>query len=296
MDLVSRRSPSVNVDEASRGRVSYVRVKDWGSGKAEDVGELQVESSSQTFSAEAPFYEQVARRLEALQAEGALAVAQPAGAAPLPPFERWAFAEAHYVQHLADLLCVHTALEAAVARAQVTVQRGEPGATSRLADAVALFGAAQGLARAQHIATDLAAILGAPCDEAAPPPLPNAAAYAGYITRAAERCERAGDGEETALSAAKLLTSAFVVMLTLLTSGNRVGAAATEKLGLFARGAVNTYRTFPTHVERPLEAFVAAVNAAGEAMREAEREAFMAELPAAMQKTSLLLEALAKER
>lgn len=286
----------MNADEASRGRVSYVRVKDWGSGKAEDVGELQVESASQTFSAEAPFYEQVARRLELLQAEGALAVAQPAGAAPLPPFERWAFDEAHYVQHLADLLAVHAALEAAIARAQAALQRGEGERLNSLADTVTLFGVAQGLARSEHIAADLAAIVESSVNREAPPALPNAAAYASYITQTAAQCERGEGAEDMAGAAAKLLASAFVVMLTLLTSGNRVGAAATEKLGLFAKGAVNTYRTYPPHVDRPLEAFIAAVNAAGEALGEAEREAFMAELPAAMQKASLLLEALARER
>lgn len=41
-------------------------------------------------------------------------VAQPKGSKPLPPFQRWAFAEEHYLQFLCDLLSVHSALEAAL--------------------------------------------------------------------------------------------------------------------------------------------------------------------------------------
>ena len=51
------------------------------------------------------------------QRRGALAIAQPKGAPPLPPFERWSFAEMRYVQWLVDMHSVHYALEAAVADA-----------------------------------------------------------------------------------------------------------------------------------------------------------------------------------
>lgn len=60
----------------------------------------------------------------ALQAQGALSVVQPKGAKPLPPFKRWAFAEAHYLQYLSDLLSVHSALERALA--QCTPAAGQP--------------------------------------------------------------------------------------------------------------------------------------------------------------------------
>lgn len=40
----------------------------------------------------------------------------------------------------------------------------------------------------------------------------------------------------------RLLAHTFVLLLVLLTSGGRVGAAAAEKLDLFARGALNTFR------------------------------------------------------
>ena len=53
----------------------------------------------------------------AAQKRGALAIAQPKGAPPLPPFERWSFAEMRYVQWLVDMHAVHYTLEAAVADA-----------------------------------------------------------------------------------------------------------------------------------------------------------------------------------
>ncbi len=42
--------------------------------------------------------------------------------------------------------------------------------------------------------------------------------------------------------ARRLLAHTYVLLLVLLTSGGRIGAAAAEKLNLFARGALNTYR------------------------------------------------------
>ena len=45
-----------------------LQVKDWGSGRQEDLGELQVESHREFDQDHTkPFYEQLARRLELLQ-------------------------------------------------------------------------------------------------------------------------------------------------------------------------------------------------------------------------------------
>lgn len=52
-------------------------------------------------------------------------VAQPRGGKPLPPFKRWAFAEAHYRQYLSDLLSVHSALEAALASCSAAPAGGD---------------------------------------------------------------------------------------------------------------------------------------------------------------------------
>lgn len=56
------------------------QVKDWGSGEPRDLGSLQVESQAQAAQAGGspgqPFYEALARRLELLQAQGAIGIAQ----------------------------------------------------------------------------------------------------------------------------------------------------------------------------------------------------------------------------
>ena len=45
------------------------QVKDWGSGEPSDLGALEVQASSAVqFQSAAPFYEQLAKRLELLQA------------------------------------------------------------------------------------------------------------------------------------------------------------------------------------------------------------------------------------
>ena len=54
-----------------------------------------------------------------LQKEGALQIAQPKGAPPLPPFERWSFKERRYIQWLADMHTAHYTLEAAIADAAI---------------------------------------------------------------------------------------------------------------------------------------------------------------------------------
>ena len=60
------------------------QVKDWGSGKPEELGSLQVDADSRVYTAGGgeggapamPFHEALARRLEVLQTQGALGVAQ----------------------------------------------------------------------------------------------------------------------------------------------------------------------------------------------------------------------------
>ncbi len=73
----------------------------------------------------------VAASQNAAQAAGELAVAQPEGAAPLPPFERWGFREERYIQWLADMQAAHLSLEAAVADATTVASTEHYGAPPR---------------------------------------------------------------------------------------------------------------------------------------------------------------------
>jgi hypothetical protein len=57
-----------------------LQVTDWGSGNPEELGGLQMDGNSQVVETggnpDQPFYEALARRLELLQKQGALGVAQ----------------------------------------------------------------------------------------------------------------------------------------------------------------------------------------------------------------------------
>lgn len=59
-------------------------------------------------------------------------MAQPQGATPLPPFQKWSFREIRYIQWLADQHAVHYALEAAVADATTVAATEHYGEISHL--------------------------------------------------------------------------------------------------------------------------------------------------------------------
>lgn len=308
--------------EASRGKVEYVRVKDWGSGAPDDLGSLQVkEPPTQAFAADGagadamPFHEALARRLELLQSQGALGVAKLPGSKPLPPFERWAFAEEHYVQYLADLYAVHADLERSVAQAAAALGSASPAAAaspSPLLCALRLFGPEQGLDRAGALLRDLqrivarsqqqeqqraAAAAGYGEDYAPPAPTQHAAALAAYLASLARLCRAAEGPAEEEQATLRLLANAYVLHLMHQTSGGRVAAAAASKLGLDAAGALAFHREYPCLPEgvEPLDRLVANTNELGRLLSAGQQEALMQELAKAMTKGSMLLVPLARE-
>ncbi|EFN60042.1 expressed protein [Chlorella variabilis] len=305
--------------EAARGKVEYVKVKDWGSGQPEDLGSLQVEDGSKVFEAgggsgsgEAPpqpFYESLARRLELLQTQGALGVAQPQGSKPLPDFQRWAFALEHYVQYLADMHAVHAALESSIAGAAAQVSASSLAGLpqqrrEQLLQALGLFGAARGLDRAAPLLQDLRRLAarqqqqeasrggggGAAQGEYSPPPaMQHAAAYAAYLASLARACRASEGPDELEQVVLRLLANAYILRLMHHTSGGRIAAAAAQKLDLASAGALAFHQSYPGLDARlgpgakPLEALVGDTNRLGE------------ELGKAMTKTSMLLVPLAQE-
>jgi hypothetical protein len=180
---------------------SPMQVKDWGSGEPADLGQLELASGTASdvlSTEESPFHQQLARRLEAIEAGGGVGgVASPGpAAAPLPPFERWALREEHYRQYLADLLCVHVALEQAVACcAAVLAEQGGSGAAGiaagaaagRLTRCVRLLGSETGLQRSVQIAADVEGMRGGEGREAEPKASANAAAYGAYLSTLGQR-------------------------------------------------------------------------------------------------------------
>lgn len=314
----------VDLREAAHGRVEYVRVKDWGSGKPDDLGSLQVEEpATHAFvaggAAAMPFHEALARRLELLQSQGALSVAQLQGSKPLPPFERWAFAEAHYVQYLADLYAVHAGLERSMAQAAAALGGAAPaGAPSTpLLSALQLFGPQQGLDRASALLHDLrrivarsqqqgqgqAAVAGGVdggyggTSEDPPPPTQHAAALAAYLASLARLCRAAEGPDEEEQAVLRLLANAYILRLMHLTSGGRVAAAAASKLDLAAAGALAFHSEYPGLPEgvKPLDRLVENTNELGQLLSEGQQEALMQELAKAMTKGSMLLVPLARE-
>lgn len=135
------------------------------------------------------------------------------GGKPLPDFQRWAFARDHYLQYLSDMHAVHAALEGSIARAAQEVAAPSSVAAGtqqqqRLLQWLGLFGAEQGLDRAEPLLQDLAAVR--PQQEhisassssssnggssSAHSPTQHAAAYASYISSLGRLC-RAAEGPQ----------------------------------------------------------------------------------------------------
>ena len=252
-------------------------------------------------------------QLEALQAEGSLEVARPKDQPPPPSFERWAFAEPHYVQYLEDLYTVHAALEEALGKLKLieaqdaalsSLSAGDDsdleiqGMQTLVINRCQLFGSNNEIARSSALSQDLAQIRAS--SDAAEKllfgPSPNAAAYAQAIEQIGVQYTRAENEKERTLLAVKIAANAYVNMLVFLTGGTRIGAAATEKLGLFKRGAVHTFVDYSKLDAPPLGLFRAAVDQLGLALNFEQQDAFLKELPVAMRRTSVLLEALAKDK
>jgi hypothetical protein len=309
LKLVERSSDSLAASESSdqAGRVDYVKVTSWGSGNADDLGNLSVAAHAQRAADGAGFYEVLARHMEVLQSGGGLQVARAPNARPVPPFSRWAFTEAHYVQYLIDLQTVYEAMEEAHKMALETLTAAPHlalGTAARCVTALKLLlPVTVGLQRSHSLGKDLATLavtrdnsMTASRDVEMPKePSPNAAAIAAGLRQAAVQCSRIESADEACRLAAKIFAASYVYTLTLLTSGNRVGASAAEKLGLFARQAVHTYRTYPEKTLQPLPAFRSALDAAGEELGEEGRALVVDEVGPAMRKASTLLEALARE-
>ncbi|KAL3136926.1 hypothetical protein ABBQ32_006532 [Trebouxia sp. C0010 RCD-2024] len=309
---VSRKTPSaskgvrpVDKSQASKGKLDYVKVKNWGSGEPADLGELQVESFSQELVSDHSkrFYEQLARRLEELQSRGLLNIVQPENSKPLPPFEKWSLTEKRYIQYMCDQQNVHYAMEAAVAEAVATGPAG-PHKSSELQpskacaaafEAVACFGESAGLDRSLQIASDLDNLAKASSitnRSFEVNPTQQAVACCEYIARLGAIAGEEQEEEYRQEAVLRLITMAYGLHVAHLTTGMRIGSAAAEKLNLFQSDALHFYRTYPD-AQDPLKRFMQTVNSAGSLLTAEQQEQVMEELPRAFPKISLLLTTLA---
>ncbi|RMZ54097.1 hypothetical protein APUTEX25_002674, partial [Auxenochlorella protothecoides] len=284
---------AINQEQAKKGKVDFVKVKDWGSGTRENLGDLQIDETAPADSIASveslTLHDRLARELQALQGWAPEHHGRARDEAS-SPFEEWAFKLEHYLQYLVDLHTVHKALEAALeaVTAASCISSGLRAALARYAPEV-------GLARAGAIARDVAALSSEL--PAAPAPSTSARAFASYLASLASRATAGGPGAVAAGPAghaARLFCCAYLLHLTGLTSHVRIGAAAMEKLDLVQRGAMATFTEFPPEAKNPLGVFVDATNEAGRSLGPEEADAVASELARTMPKTSLLLQPLAR--
>ena len=282
-----------------------------------------------------PLYTRLARTLESLHASGALA--PPKGTAAKgrkpdrgpPPFERWVWREGRYASFLAGTAATHTALEAAVRGALEAA--GDASTLSPAFKVLSALGPEAGLGRAAAAEADLAALVATaaarkggrdlkgglkpepPLTTAPEPPGP-AKVAATYLTSLGRRCAtgvRAGSGGDTTsppssssltpadADALRLFANAYALHVTHLTTGIRVGAAATEALGLFQKRATALFDGYEDSalpaLSDPLRHFKACVDGVGEHVPEAGWGVIEAELVGAVQRAGGLYEAVARD-
>jgi hypothetical protein len=136
---------------------------------------------------------------------------------------------------------------------------------------------------------------------------PNAVGYSQYLQSLSQRYSAAETKEERQDIELKLFANAYLIHLIFLTSGMRIGAAATEKLNLFNMGALAAYEDFDDddddddddgkkRRQQPLEMFMEAVNEYGRGLDEEAKEGVVEEVRHCFGRVSLLLTALAREK
>lgn len=64
----------------------------------------------------------------------------------------------------------------------------------------------------------------------------------------------------------RLLAHVYMIIITQLATGNRIGSVCVEKLNLFEKNAMSTYVSFPEEAKNPMLTFNTAVNELGRAL------------------------------
>lgn len=91
----------------------------------------------------------------------------------------------------------------------------------------------------------------------------------------------------------KLIAHAYAVHVQQQCLGTRIGAVATDHLGLLSAGVSALYLDYPDHVKEPVQQLAAVTDAAGRQLDAASKQVVFEELPKALQKATLLLAPLA---
>lgn len=308
IDLVNHTREGAKNESEEIGQVDFVNVKSWGSGNRDELGDLQISSHVQAPTSRCHFFERMARHLETLQINGMLEVAQAPNEGPLPEPALWAFKEAHYVQYLLDLQAVHASVNEAYNTLKLAFEDSVFASEERFQSCkralLSLEEAIKALCRSQAIEADLDRLRDTRSTireseigrerEIPSSPSPNAVAIAKAIQKSAQQSRHAESMDELCLCMAKVLAALMVHFTSILTSGNRIGSMATEKLDLFGRGAVCVYTAYPERIGDPLASLQDAVDGAGALLEERDRLLLLDQVGAAMKRTSTILEPLAR--
>lgn len=264
-----------NPKKKQEGVVDVVNVRDWGriDEPGFDVGDLKAQGPIRRVldnSKELPFMSVVSNFLADAEGSGAIKPPEDSREREIPPFEKWAFREEHYEQYLVDIGLVNGAMKRAIERA--TALDG-PGT---VLDPMKL-----GIYRGDAVANDLCRL---------------------QTTRRDERDDIAA-GSRYAQAYASLLDAiegtdvvnahAYMLSITLLAMGNRIGSVCVEKLGLIGRKAASAYLDFDAE-KPPLAVLTEAVNELGDGMSEQSKEVFFEALLVAASRCSLLVDSLAR--
>jgi len=275
------------------GVVDVVNVRDWGeiAEPGFDVGNLRAASPIRRVldnSNELPFMSVVANFLSDAEGSGSIQPPEDVEQREIPPFELWAWREAHYEQYLVDVELVNTAMKRAVERCVSEALLGPVALGIYRGDAVARD-------IAQLRATRAAAVAAAEHEAGAGEA---AAAAAAEHVRGRVVASRYAQAYAAILDAVdtpeKANAHVYMLSVTQLAMGNRIGSVCVEKLGLIGRNAASTYLDFDTD-KPPLAVLTDAVNGLGDAISEDAKEAFFDELLVAASRCSLLVDSLARD-
>lgn len=270
-------------DRKREGVVDVVNVRDWGeiAEPGFDVGNLQAASPIRRVldnSKELPFMTVVSNFLADAEASGSITPPDDVKQREIPPFERWTWRESQYEQYLVDIELVNSAMKRAVERIRGSEATG-------LMDPVAL-----GIYRGDAVTDDIAQLRATRArgdtqdtieEEVPASPSRYAQSYATIL--------------DTLDNPEKANAHVYMLSITQLAMGNRIGSVCVEKLGLIGRNAANTYLEFGTD-KPPLAVLTDAVNGLGDALSEDAKEAFFDELLVAASRCSLLVDSLARDR
>lgn len=273
-----------NPKRKQEGVVDVVNVRDWGdiSEPGFDVGNLKARGPIRRVldnSEELPFMRVVSNFLADAEGSGAIKPPEDSQEREIPPFERWAFREEHYEQYLVDMGLVNGAMRRAVERVAAL------GDADAVLDPIKL-----GIYRGDAVANDLRRLQSTRKDQRGEKDQKD---QRDDITMGSRYAQAYVSLLDAVQGTAVVNAHVYMLSITQLAMGNRIGSVCVEKLGLIGRKAASAYLEFDAE-KPPLAVLTEAVNDMGDGMSEEAKEVFFDALLVAASRCSLLVDSLAR--